>query len=114
MFDEYNTLQDTFALNLSLYGVSVLVNGTPIKALFKRRSDESGQGKGQYLTMFTAYSDHVEQGDTIELDGKLYLALKDNSNENTTYNQTHCIDCNQEIQYELRYADDSTKAIVLV
>ena len=110
MFDEYNTLQDTFALNLSLYGVSVLVNGTPIKALFKRRSDESGQGKGQYLTMFTAYSDHVEQGDTIELDGKLYLALKDNSNENTTYNKTHCIDCNQEIQYELRYADDSTKA----
>lgn len=110
MFDEYNTLQDTFALNLSLYGVSVLVNGTPIKALFKRRSDESGQGKDQYLTMFTAYSDHVEQGDTIELDGKLYLALKDNSNENTTYNKTHCIDCNQEIQYELRYADDPKKA----
>lgn len=110
MFDEYNTLQDTFALNLSLYGVSVLVNGTPIKALFKRRSDESGQGKDQYLTMFTAYSDHVEQGDTIELDGRLYLALKDNSNENTTYNKTHCIDCNQEIQYELRYADDPKKA----
>lgn len=110
MFDEYNTLQDTFALNLSLYGVSVLVNGTPIKALFKRRSDESGQGKDQYLTMFTAYSDNIAQGDTIELDGKLYLALKDNSNENTTYNKTHCIDCNQVIKYELRYADDSTKA----
>ena len=110
MFDEYNTLQDTFALNLSLYGVSVLVNGTPIKALFKKRSDETGQGKEQYLTMFTAYSDHVEQGDTIELNGKLYLALKDNSDENTIYNKTHCIDCNQVIKYELRYADDSTKA----
>lgn len=110
MFDEYNTLQDTFALNLSLYGVSVLVNGTPIKALFKRRSDESGQGKDQYLTMFTAYSDHVEQGDTIELDGKLYLALKDNSDENPVYNKTHCIDCNQVIKYELRKAGDSSKA----
>lgn len=110
MFDEYNTLQDTFALNLSLYGVSVLVNGSPIKALFKKRSDESGQGKDQFLTMFTAYSDNVEQGDTIELNGKLYLALKDNSDENTIYNKTHCIDCNQVIKYELRYADDSTKA----
>ena len=110
MFDEYNTLQDTFALNLSLYGVSVLVNGSPIKALFKKRSDESGQGKDQFLTMFTAYSDNVEQGDTIELNGKLYLALKDNSDENTIYNKTHCIDCNQVIKYELRYADDYTKA----
>lgn len=110
MFDEYNTLKDTFALNLSLYGVSVLVNGSPIKALFKKRSDESGQGKDQFLTMFTAYSDNVEQGDTIELNGKLYLALKDNSNENTIYNKTHCIDCNQVIKYELRKAGDSSKA----
>ena len=110
MFDEYNTLQDTFAFNLFHYGVSVIINGKPIKALLKKRSDDRGQNKDQYLTMFTAYSDNVEQGDTIELNGKFYLALKDNSDENTIYNKTHCIDCNQVIKYELRYADDSSKA----
>lgn len=104
----YDVLTDTFAYNLEKYGIDVLVNTRTIKALFKMVTDDSG--KDQYLTMFTAYSDNVQQGDEIILQSKRYLALKDNSNENTVYNKTRCIDCNQLIKYELCHEDDDTAA----
>ena len=110
MYDEYNILKDTFTYNLSQYGVEVLVNNRPVKAIFKMRMDDSGKGKDQYLTMFTDFSDNVQQGDEIILNNKQYLALKDNSDENTVYNKTHCIDCNQVIKYELRCTDNTDKA----
>ena len=110
MYDEYNILKDTFTYNLSQYGVEVLVNNRPVKAIFKMRMDDSGKGKDQYLTMFTDFSDNVQQGDEIILNNKQYLALKDNSDENTVYNKTHCIDCNQVIKYELRRTGNTDKA----
>lgn len=112
MFDEYNTLQDTFNQNLAQYGVDIEANGKQIKALFILGSSglNDGKSKDQFLTMFTRYEDNVVQGSVIKLKDKYYLTLKDSSNENTLYDRSKCLECNQVIKYELRYADDSTKA----
>lgn len=110
MYDEYNTLIDTFNYNIERYGIEITVSDRTIKALFKRRSDDSGNTKNQYLTMFTSFDDNVEQGEIVILHDKRYLALKDNSNENTVYNKTHCIDCNHFIKYELKWIDNDKKA----
>ena len=75
MYDEYNILKDTFTYNLSQYGVEVLVNNRLVKAIFKMRMDDLGKGKYQYLTMFTAFSDNVQQGDEIILNNKQYEAV---------------------------------------
>lgn len=107
----YDVLADTFAYNIEKYGINVAVNGRTVKALFKTdKNIASSKSKDQYLTMFTACSDNVQQGEEIILNGKHYLAQKDNSDENTVYNKTFCLDCNQIIKYELRHEGDTTKA----
>ncbi|MFV0240790.1 MAG: hypothetical protein ACK5H4_12230 [Lacrimispora sphenoides] len=103
----YDVLTDTFNYNLESYGVYVTVNKKTVKALFKTdKNIASSKSKEQYLTMFTAYTDNIEQGNEIVLNGKHYLAHKDNTDENTVYNKTYCIDCNQLIKYEVRHKND--------
>lgn len=109
----YDVLTDTFNYNLNNYGINITVENRTVKALFKLKSNTgmaSSKSKDQYLTIFTSYADNIQQGEEIILNGKHYLALKDNSDENTVYNKTFCIDCNQVIKYELRRKDDTTKA----
>jgi hypothetical protein len=109
----YDVLTDTFNYNLENYGVNVTVNNRTVKALFKLKTDAnlgSSKSKDQYITMFTAFADNVQQGDEIVLRENHYLALKDNSDKNTVYNKTYCIDCNQIIKYELQHENDTTKA----
>ena len=113
-YDPFNTIRETFAYNLSTYGTTITVGGKTIKALFKLEGENAGLGSGtnknQHLTMFTDYSESIDQGQEVVLNGKHYIVLKDNSDENTIYNRSKCIDCNQVIKYELKHTDDKSKA----
>lgn len=109
-YDPFNTLADAFTYNLATYGTMITVGDKQIKALFKLEKDNTGKNQSQYLVMFTDYQEAIPQGQEFIMQGKHYLTLKDNSDENTVYNKTKCLDCNQFIKYELRQPNDAEVA----
>lgn len=109
-FDPLNTVRDSFLYNLSTYGTLITIGDKQVKALFKLEQANDREKQNQYLTMFTDYAEAIPQGQEFVLQGKHYITLKDNSDENTIYNKAKCVSCNQLIKYELKHSDDKTKA----
>jgi len=110
----YNPTEEAFYEALANNGVTVTIKGNNRKAIFKTNKNiASNKNKEPYMTIFTkrdTNEPNINQGDIILFDNKQYLALLDNTNENTVYDKTYLVECNQIIKYELRHKGNASLA----
>lgn len=110
----YNPTEEAFYEALANNGVTVTIKGNNRKAIFKTNKNiASNKNKEPYMTIFTkrdTNEPNISQGDVILFDNKQYLALLDNTNENTAYDKTYLVECNQIIKYELRHKGNASLA----
>jgi hypothetical protein len=92
-------------------GQLIEIDGKLVNVFFRtEKGVATGKNKEQFITAFTDFSDNIKQGSIFNVGDGKYIAIKDNSDENTIYNKTFCIKCNQTIKYMLRQAADINKA----
>jgi len=96
-------------------GQTVDIDGKQVSAFFRTDKSIGGsKAKESYITLFTMRGSGVVTSSIVSLASDKYIALKDNTNENDTYDKTYCVRCNQTINYMLRHSDNANKADLTV